>query len=242
MVQASGREAWPAVSSSCATGCSGRWATSCMQLRRMRAPAAAPAAWLSSQQFPAACSQRWRRDAVLGHQAGFQRIAQLAVHQLALQVGDTGWSRAHSLMPEISKMSREAMISRVSLASRITASACGLARRRGQRPGAGTTRSRSATAATARDRLTLTNHPITGPMFSGPQQQPFVCTTNQGAVGRQPLVDSATAPGYKVTDSLGQPHRLQPRLLDRHLRHLPLPQHRRQPGWRCRPTAAARPT
>jgi hypothetical protein len=43
-----------------------------------------------------------------------------------------------------------------------------------------------------RDRLTLTNHPISGPMFSGPQQHPFVCTTTQGAVGRQPLVDSAT--------------------------------------------------
>lgn len=49
-----------------------------------------------------------------------------------------------------------------------------------------------------RDALTLTNHPITGPMFSGPQQTPFVCTTTQGAVGRQPLVDSATPPGNKV--------------------------------------------
>jgi hypothetical protein len=55
-----------------------------------------------------------------------------------------------------------------------------------------------------RDRLELTNHPITGPMFTGPQQQPFVCTTVQGAVGRQPLVDSATAPGYRVTDASGQ--------------------------------------
>ncbi|HZF80135.1 MAG TPA: DUF6351 family protein [Rubrivivax sp.] len=55
-----------------------------------------------------------------------------------------------------------------------------------------------------RDRLTLTNHPITGPMFSGPQQTPFVCTTTQSAVGRQPLVDSATAPGYRVTDANGQ--------------------------------------
>jgi hypothetical protein len=51
--------------------------------------------------------------------------------------------------------------------------------------------------------LTLTNHPITGPMFSGPQQTPFVCTTIQGAVGRQPLVDSPTAPGYRVTDASG---------------------------------------
>jgi hypothetical protein len=49
-----------------------------------------------------------------------------------------------------------------------------------------------------RDRLTLTNHPITGPMFTGPQQTPFVCTTIQAGVARQPLVDSATPPGNKV--------------------------------------------
>lgn len=56
----------------------------------------------------------------------------------------------------------------------------------------------------ARDRLVLTNHPITGPIFTGPQQQPFVCTTIQGAVNRQPLVDSATPPGYPVRDAQGQ--------------------------------------
>jgi len=56
----------------------------------------------------------------------------------------------------------------------------------------------------ARQVLLVTSHPITGPMFSGPQQAPFVCTTVQGAVGRKPLVDSASAPGYKVTDSSGQ--------------------------------------
>lgn len=49
-----------------------------------------------------------------------------------------------------------------------------------------------------RDALTLTNHPVTGPMFTGPQQTPFVCTTTQSAVARQPLVDSATPPGNKV--------------------------------------------
>jgi hypothetical protein len=54
-----------------------------------------------------------------------------------------------------------------------------------------------------RDSLKLTNYPVTGPMFSGPQQTPFVCTTIQGAVGRQPLVDSATPPGYAVRDSGG---------------------------------------
>lgn len=54
-----------------------------------------------------------------------------------------------------------------------------------------------------RDSLRLTNYPITGPMFTGEQQTPFVCTTIQGAVGRQPLVDSATAPGYRVTNAQG---------------------------------------
>ena len=52
-----------------------------------------------------------------------------------------------------------------------------------------------------RDTLVLTNWPITGPMFTGAQQAPFVCTTAQ--FGRQPLADSATAPGYRVTDAAG---------------------------------------
>lgn len=59
-------------------------------------------------------------------------------------------------------------------------------------------------AGQPRDRLTLTNYPITGPIFTGPQQQPFVCTTNQGAVGREPLVDSAAPPGSPVRDAQGQ--------------------------------------
>jgi hypothetical protein len=49
--------------------------------------------------------------------------------------------------------------------------------------------------------LTLVNHPVTGPMFSGPKQVPFVCTTHQ--VGRQPLVDAATPPGFPVFDANG---------------------------------------
>ncbi len=51
--------------------------------------------------------------------------------------------------------------------------------------------------------IQLTNYPITGPMLSGPQQQPFVCTTTQGAVGKQPLVESMTAPGFPVFDASG---------------------------------------
>src|SRR5690606_5333375 len=39
------------------------------------------------------------------------------------------------------------------------------------------------------DSLTLVNHPITGPIFSGPHQYPFVCTT-VSELGIQPLVDT----------------------------------------------------
>ena len=54
-----------------------------------------------------------------------------------------------------------------------------------------------------RVRLTLTNHPIGGPMFSGPQQQPFVCTTARARFeGRpllgQPLVDNQDRIGIPV--------------------------------------------
>jgi Tannase-like family of unknown function (DUF6351) len=47
------------------------------------------------------------------------------------------------------------------------------------------------------DELTVTNHPISGPIFSGPQQQPFVCTTARNGLG-QPLVDNQDAIGIRV--------------------------------------------
>ena len=51
--------------------------------------------------------------------------------------------------------------------------------------------------------LTLVNHPTSGPIFSGPQQQPFVCTTARGRFdGRtilgQPLVDNQDRFGIPV--------------------------------------------
>jgi hypothetical protein len=49
--------------------------------------------------------------------------------------------------------------------------------------------------------IKLTNYPITGPMFSGPQQTPFVCAT--AALNVQPLVDAAAPPGYPVTAANG---------------------------------------
>lgn len=45
--------------------------------------------------------------------------------------------------------------------------------------------------------LTVTNHPITGPIFSGPQQQPFVCTTARAGLG-QPLIDNQDEFGIPV--------------------------------------------
>src|SRR5690606_39211978 len=49
------------------------------------------------------------------------------------------------------------------------------------------------------DSLTLVNHPITGPIFSGPHQYPFVCTT-VSELGIQPLVDIDGEMGFPVLD------------------------------------------
>ncbi|SDT92495.1 DUF6351 family protein [Halopseudomonas salegens] len=46
--------------------------------------------------------------------------------------------------------------------------------------------------------LAVTNHPISGPIFSGPQQYPFVCSTLE-ELGIQPLVDNNEG-GYPVYD------------------------------------------
>lgn len=54
-----------------------------------------------------------------------------------------------------------------------------------------------------RDAIKLINYPITGPMFSGPQQHPFVCTTTQSGVARQPIADSVMPPGTRVFDGAG---------------------------------------
>ena len=47
------------------------------------------------------------------------------------------------------------------------------------------------------DRLTLENHPQTGPIFSGPHQVPFVCKTIQAGLG-EPLVDNQAGQGFRV--------------------------------------------
>lgn len=52
-------------------------------------------------------------------------------------------------------------------------------------------------ARRARAWLRVTNHPTSGPIFSGPQQQPFVCTTARAGLG-QPLVDNQESVGIPV--------------------------------------------
>jgi hypothetical protein len=47
------------------------------------------------------------------------------------------------------------------------------------------------------DSLTLTNHPTTGPIFSGPQQQPFVCKTVSQGLGL-PLADNSQGIGWPL--------------------------------------------
>jgi len=53
--------------------------------------------------------------------------------------------------------------------------------------------------------LTVTNYPITGPVFSGPHQHPFMCSVQNNGLG-QPLVDNPTE-GFPVyaTDPSGNP-------------------------------------
>ena len=67
---------------------------------------------------------------------------------------------------------------------------------------------RGAPRARWRSRSLLINYPITGPMFSGPQQHPFVCTTNSSWTAA--AVETATPPGYRVRRRSGQYDRLQP--------------------------------
>jgi Tannase-like family of unknown function (DUF6351) len=50
-------------------------------------------------------------------------------------------------------------------------------------------------------KMILKNHPITGPIFSGPQQHPFVCTVMTEGLG-QPIPDDPTT-GTKVVDAKG---------------------------------------
>src|SRR5215204_23264 len=52
--------------------------------------------------------------------------------------------------------------------------------------------------------LMLLNHPVTGPIFSGPQQQPFVCKTQTQGLGF-PLVDNQEGVGMRLFETPGNP-------------------------------------
>ena len=69
------------------------------------------------------------------------------------------------------------------------------------------TRSRRKRTGAARGRprasLTLVNHPVTGPIFSGPQQQPFVCKTQTQAGLGFPQVDNQDGIGMRLFQTPG---------------------------------------
>jgi hypothetical protein len=54
-------------------------------------------------------------------------------------------------------------------------------------------------------RLKVVNHPITGPIFSGPQQQPFVCKTQTQAGLGFPQVDNQDGIGMRLFQTPGNP-------------------------------------
>jgi Tannase-like family of unknown function (DUF6351) len=53
--------------------------------------------------------------------------------------------------------------------------------------------------------LTLVNHPTTGPIFSGPQQQPFVCKTQTQAGLGFPKIDNQLGVGMRLFQTPGNP-------------------------------------
>ncbi|GAA0912379.1 DUF6351 family protein [Nonomuraea longicatena] len=57
----------------------------------------------------------------------------------------------------------------------------------------------AAAALSQRGTLRLRNHPISGPIFSGPHQYPFLCKTERGGLG-PPVADNQDRQGYRVAD------------------------------------------
>src|SRR4051794_5430778 len=64
----------------------------------------------------------------------------------------------------------------------------------GLRLGWNTVRARTRHGAAS---VRLRDFPISGPVFSGPHQQPFLCTTERSGLG-QPLVDNHEGQGLRV--------------------------------------------
>ncbi len=63
-------------------------------------------------------------------------------------------------------------------------------------------RYRDANGNGVSDKVALTNYPISGPIFTGPQQQPFICRSQESGLG-QPLVDNHDGIGHPVFDATG---------------------------------------
>ncbi len=63
-------------------------------------------------------------------------------------------------------------------------------------------RARKGAAERPSASIVLTNHPVTGPLFTGPHQQPFICRSQESGLG-QPLVDSQAGPGHPVFSAAG---------------------------------------
>jgi hypothetical protein len=72
--------------------------------------------------------------------------------------------------------------------------------------GANTLSARSNGRGKGRPRATLAlvNHPVTGPIFSGPQQQPFVCKTQTQGLGF-PKIDNQDGIGMRLFQTPGDP-------------------------------------
>jgi Tannase-like family of unknown function (DUF6351) len=50
--------------------------------------------------------------------------------------------------------------------------------------------------------LAITNHPLTGPVFSGPQLEPWICHTEEAGLG-EPLDDDCSADSVTTTETIG---------------------------------------
>lgn len=80
-------------------------------------------------------------------------------------------------------------------------------------------------------RLVVTNHPISGPVFSGPHQEPFVCTTV--ALGLGPATDDdCSAPTVTETETLasGATYTVEKGVIDRSVYSMAFPDR----GWNGR--------
>jgi hypothetical protein len=78
--------------------------------------------------------------------------------------------------------------------------------------------------------LDVVNHPITGPLFSGPHLDPFVCTTEQFGLGA-PTDDDCSAPAKTTdTDVGGVPTTVETGVIDRSIYTIAFPKQ----GWNRR--------